>query len=150
MSKQFTMLMPHVPEEFIYALRQLPHPLITDMQESKIARGVSDLEITFRVSPDNGETEEDSIKGCKGSLILALIMFYEANPDYISRVLIHLVTSTEEWRKRAIEVRISHPKDPQLRLMQWLIHDLSIMGGDLMGVDHRPCWDAGHCLHKEE
>lgn len=151
MSKQITVLLPHVPEEFGQALNISKPPYLLNMVGEKLGHGTFNLELTFSLPPtiQTPEEEKSFRTTAKGSLILALIMFYESCPDLLARTLIYLISSDPEWKKRAEEVKKTHgPKGPS-RLASWFIHDLIVVGGDLIGVDHRPCWDAGRCLHEE-
>lgn len=150
MPKQVTVILPHVPIEFAQTLQIITPPHLMASAGKPIAKGIVDLELTFGVDGLDPKDEKDFTLDARAGMLMALIMFYESNPHFIERVLIHLITTDDQWRERADSVRETHPDAPHQRLASWFVHDLVILGGDLLGVDHRPCWEKGDCIHYQE
>jgi len=147
MSKQITVLMPCVPNEFITSLKRVTPPYLKDFASFRAAEGISDLELTFDVPAV--ETEKEFNISVRATMLMALIIFYEAYPQLITRTISHLLTVDDKWKKwRADEVQ-AYPKDWDQRLVKRFIHELVVQGGDLIGIDHRPCWDSGKCTHED-
>lgn len=148
MPKLVTVMLPHVPQGFIKTFDSVRPPFLKDYATTQLGPGVFDLELTFEMPPiPPNKKEADFIIDVKATMYMALIVYYEAFPISIAQVLSHLVKADAEWKRRA-EVAAGKPDKPDY-LATWLIHDLVIMGGDLLGIDHRPCWEAGKCLHTE-
>lgn len=150
MSKQITVLMPCVPQEFILTLTRVRPPYLEDYTFSHVAPGISDLELTFAIPAKYVDESKDFEREVRCTMLMALIIFYESFPTLIPRLMAYLLHADEKWKERQKQALKTHPSKVQDRLIQWFIHDLVVQGGDLIGIDHRPCFDSGRCLHEEK
>ena len=148
MSKLVTVILPHTPIEFKQSLDNLRPPYLSNFTSSEVGKGIVDLELTFSTESVPPQYHADFARDCKATMLMALIIFYEAFPMLIDRILIHLIShKVDDWRTRADDAKEKKGADSAHYLKEWFLHDLIVQGGDLMGIDHRPCWDAGKCTH---
>lgn len=152
MSKLVTVVLPHVPVEFKQSFDSLRPPYLKTYTASDVGKNLVDLEMTFETPLGLPASHEaDFSRDMKATMLMALIIFYEAYPLMLDRILIHLIShKVDGWRERADKAREEKGDGSAVYLKEWFLHELIVQGGDLMGMDHRPCWEAGKCLHDSE
>lgn len=150
MSKQFTVVFPMpVPVELAKKMKDMPPPYAKGVMSEKYGEHGAEMQVDFEIPPDCPPEEEEDFKlAAKKTLAIAVAMVGVMIPRMLDGVIHDLITKRhKDWiGKNPLDFE-DDKKAGKLR--EWYLHQVAVWMGDLVGEDHRPCWEAGKCLHEE-
>lgn len=150
MLKQFTVVFPiPVPYEVAKKMKEMPPPYTKSVMIERYGAHGAEMQVDFEIPENCRPDEEGEFKlAAKKTLAIAVAMVGVLIPRMLDGVIRDLIEKRhKDWiGKNPLDFE-DDKKGGKLR--EWYLHQVAVWMGDLVGEDHRPCWEAGKCLHDE-
>lgn len=148
--RKTTILLPYpVPAIVAMAFKFTPLRYQSNVEIEVINKGAATVELEFEL-PEGEDVAETKIELYTMMILSAQTLYGQTHSnDELEKIFGELLKwmrdHSPEYKKLS-----DRGKPGMTTELQKYIHLWIVKAGDLMGMDHRPCWEAKGCTHAED